>query len=146
MITSGQIRWVAGILEGEGTFSIVGHGSPVVKLKMTDLDIIERVRSIVDPKRLYSITRTEGDKTRKPSYTITLNGTRAIQWMMTIYPLMGLRRKSRIRELLHLWKSQKRKNSNQPRGHYKGIQLIMLTRKVSREEAEKIYLEAMMEE
>ena len=142
-ITTNQVRWLAGILEGEGTFSLVGrNGEPVIKLKMTDLDVIEHVRAIVDPHKAYAVTLSQEDN-RKPAYTITLNGTRAIQWMMTIYPLMGLRRKTRIRELLFVWKLKKSKPMGSPHGQ--DVKMIMTSRKVSRPEAERILLEILLE-
>lgn len=74
---------------------------------MTDLDVVEHVKNIIDKTKIISSHAAHEGKDgsqRKTRYTFTLTGDLAIQWMMTIYPLMGLRRKSKIRELIHHWK------------------------------------------
>lgn len=139
-----DIAWVAGILEGEASFTTSGrYNYPGISLEMTDLDIVERVRTIVDPLGIVGVYERNREGFTKPSYRLSLNGTRAIQWMMTIYPLMSLRRKTKIRELLHYWKSLKPKK--QVSVFAENVKLIMMARKVSREEAEKIFLETLME-
>jgi len=101
-----EIAWVAGILEGEGHFGFtnVGKRSPMITLQMTDLDVVERVRSLVDKSQSIKIGKDKRKETYKDIYRITLNGSRAIEWMMTIYPLMSVRRKSRIRECVETWR------------------------------------------
>ncbi len=47
-----ELAWVAGILEGEGSF-YVGPGGRKVTVEMKDLDIIERVQTILGGGRLY---------------------------------------------------------------------------------------------
>lgn len=101
-----DIAFTAGILEGEGTFCL-NNNSPRLAVAMTDLDVVECVRNIIDKTKIISpyIAKDCVDGfERKPRYTFTLVGDLAIQWMMTVYSLMGLRRKSKIRELIHHWK------------------------------------------
>lgn len=125
-----EIAWVAGILEGEGTFSLIRGRLPSVSLSMSDSDIIERVRVLVDPTRLISVTADQPRKDNKPRYTVTLNGTRAIQWIMTIYPLMGIRRKARIRHLLEVWKTvEMDKSRRDPSGSRKRQSLALKLRR-----------------
>jgi hypothetical protein len=110
MITIKEIAWVAGLLEGEGNFR-VNVASPRITIKMCDLDIIERFKSLTKSKN--KIHRRGFDNPKhKPCYGIAINGIHAIQWMMTVYPLMGLRRKTKIREILHFWKSTKDNRGN----------------------------------
>lgn len=103
MPTVKEIAWVAGILEGEGTFCL-NNNSIRFAIAMTDLDVVEKFCAIVDPtKRISPYTDPTG--VRKMRYTFTLMGDLSAQWMMTIYPLMGLRRRMKIRELLFHWKN-----------------------------------------
>lgn len=101
-----QIGWIAGILEGEGTFSCLDNGTaPLIKIAMVDRDVIDRVAEILD----YNGTISEDiTSSYKPIFTIQLYGNSAIQWMMTIYCLMGQRRKEKIRSILTLWKYYER--------------------------------------
>jgi len=132
-----QIHWVAGLLEGEGFFGLTKN-SPTIALKMNDVDVVEKFKSVVKTTdKIFREERLGGN----PAYVTKLYGGPAIQWMMTIYPLMGLRRKAKIREILQYWKS--RPSRKQLLGNARMIKLIMLSRGVSEEEAEVILLETM---
>lgn len=108
MITSNQINWIAGILEGEGCFS--HQGTPRIDLVMTDEDVIARARDILNKNEKIAITKAKLDN-RKTSYKIVIFGSLAMSWMMSIYPLMGRRRKEKIREILILWKENRNTES-----------------------------------
>jgi hypothetical protein len=103
-----QIAWVAGILEGEGSFGFSNNSKcPCIWLGMSDIDVIRGVRNIIDPSYAINIHGIKDNRLPhyKKQYRITVNGIRAIQWMMTIYPLMSRRRKDRIKQLLSTWMS-----------------------------------------
>jgi len=105
MIAIRDIAWVAGILEGEGSFGLTNNKrTPCIWLSMTDADIVERIRVLIDPSKTIHIHEDQRKESYKPIYRLTLNGTRAIQWMMTIYSLMSIRRKAKIGEVLNIWK------------------------------------------
>lgn len=105
MITINQIHWVAGILEGEGSFGLTNKGkSPAIWISMTDADVIERLRNIIDPSMSISITKDERKESYKDSFRFTINSKKAIQWMMIIYSLMSIRRKAKIRDIISAWK------------------------------------------
>lgn len=105
-ISINDIYWLAGILEGEGYFGLTNDGSsPIIMVSMTDADIIERVRLIVDKTTTISITQDKRKETYKDSYRLTINGKRAAQWMMTLYPLMSIRRKAKIQICITTWKN-----------------------------------------
>ena len=53
MITTIEIAWVAGILEGEGTFCM-NNNSPRLAIAMTDLDVVEKFCKIVDKTKKIS--------------------------------------------------------------------------------------------
>jgi hypothetical protein len=60
---------------------------------------------------LTSQTLDHQKENRKIQYRITLNGKKAIQWMLTLYTLMGQRRKAKIEEVLLKWKEKDGNNS-----------------------------------
>ena len=114
VITTNQIAWAAGLIEGEGTIiaSITKRegGYPIrqfrLAVEMTDLDVLKRLAGILGPR----VTLRE----RKPPslnpkhrqrYILCLTGSELAGWLMTIYPLMGERRRTRIRESLLVWRS-----------------------------------------
>lgn len=103
MITVNQIYWIAGILEGEGHFTVTQQNSTMIRLAMTDLDIITRARDIIAPGKKIGIKQSKREK-EKDMFYFACCGSSAIQWMFTIYPLMGIRRKQKIREVVASWK------------------------------------------
>ena len=95
--TECDVAWLAGLLEGEGSFGIAGHkpnGYPVIKVEMAARDVIERaaemlgssaVRAIVPDHPKWSVT-----------YEAKISGTKAADWMRRLRPLMGSRRGAAI--------------------------------------------------
>jgi hypothetical protein len=103
-----KIYWLAGILDGEGCFRF--NGTPHIQLLMTDLDIVERVRSITGTiSQIYSRDRSDN---LKRQYHLHINGKKAIEWMMTLYPIMSVRRKEKIREVISQWKDMRNRISD----------------------------------
>ena len=51
-------------------------------------------------------------KSKKQTWQVLLFGSKAASWMMTLYPLMGIRRKEKIAELLTYWKTQPEPQKN----------------------------------
>ena len=98
-MTSADIYWLAGWLEGEGTFGIKKNGSPYINSGCKDKDIVERFASITGNHT--SVYLHSGG-----IWYYQLGGARAIQWMMTLYPLMGERRKLKIKYCIDCWKSK----------------------------------------
>lgn len=102
-----DIYWIAGMLEGEGCFSIVTNRRlPRIDFVSTDFDITMRVSDLMgSPMR--GRNRKPGESFgRKPVFVTQLGGKRAAGWMMTIYHLMGNRRRARIREILKIWRGR----------------------------------------
>lgn len=92
--TSLRLAWLAGLLEGEGTFLRPPPSMPncpIVACRMTDRDVVERVAACFGTKVL-SI-----DKGRyRTEYAATLKGRRAVELMLDVRPLMGDRRRHAI--------------------------------------------------
>jgi hypothetical protein len=95
-----DIAWLAGLIEGEGSFQ--WHSTPIITLQMTDKDVLERVSLLCG----YGITSytPRGKSTYKQVWGLRMAGSRAVAWMMTLYQFMGVRRRAKIAELLHRWK------------------------------------------
>jgi hypothetical protein len=107
-----DIGWVAGLLEGEGSFFIVKtrggkHGITIYRyahlvVGMTDLDTIQKFHRIVGcTAKISSVINKRG---KLMYHRAHLTGKRAVEWMMTIYCLMSQRRQAAIRKCLDEWK------------------------------------------
>src|SRR5258706_7920996 len=130
-----DIYWIAGYLEGEGYFGYGkanGHKNKSLTFKIsvgsTDRDVVEKASKILSGVvRLHSNGNGVRDGyARKQVYDFTIHGSKAIQWMMTLYPLMGARRKSRIREIINIWKvynPKERVNDSKARSQIKETSL-----------------------
>lgn len=99
-----DIAWLAGILEGEASFGLTNNKkNPCIWIGMSDSDVIEKVKNLIDPSKSIHVHEDKRKEGYKSIFKLTFNGTRAVSWMMTIYPLMSIRRKAKIREVLHTW-------------------------------------------
>ena len=109
-----SIEWLAGILEGEGTFSDVKSGSsglyrtPLVALGMTDQDVVQEAAKICEVigGRKIRLGR-QLIKSGKISYTIYLTGLPAVRVMLAVLPYLGFRRTARIQAVLAAWNPKK---------------------------------------
>ena len=103
MITTIDIAWIAGFLEGEGSFG--HHGiTPCIQVSNADKDVMMRVASILDTK-IEKPRKPKGKPHYKLIYKCVLCGSRAIMWMMTLYLLHGNRRKEAIKKAITTWKN-----------------------------------------
>ena len=110
MVNPRDIRWLAGLLEGEASFqSRPENKQPRIDLQMTDEDVVAKAASILGVKHSYCrkpyVTRT--GKLTKPAYRTMVDARKAAAWMMTLYSLMGERRKEQIKRALDAWKGRK---------------------------------------
>jgi hypothetical protein len=108
MVDVKDIYWLAGMLEGEASFytyrkfnknSITSY--PELTFQSNDYDIVLRVALILDS----SVSRVYArDSNRTTAHKTRICSTKCIQWLMTIYTIMGERRQSKIREVINEWK------------------------------------------
>lgn len=95
-MTPEQTAWLAGLLEGEGCFSM-GSGAQVI-LSMTDEDIVRRAADLMGESRVSVI---EPRTTRhKPLWKTVAYGAEAERIMRAIRPLLGARRAAKVDEIL----------------------------------------------
>lgn len=94
-----DIAWIAGIVEGEGTFCIAGPNGrrtyPQIIVEMSDKDVVEKLAAFWT-----STVRCRPRAPFKDLYKATLSGKNAAIWMLRLYPLLGARRRGRVREIL----------------------------------------------
>lgn len=83
---------------------------PVVQLSMTDKDVVERAKDLIDPGRTVKLYDRSGQKGykeyHKPLYTIAVRSYKAARLMGAVLPFMGERRSQKIKELLEAWNSR----------------------------------------
>ena len=114
--TETELAWVTGIWEGEGSWSYkkgrtrtFSNGKVytekdylVMKMSMTDQDIMERVAVIMDGRK---ITWSDGGPVhkaagQKPCYHISLQGESAKRWTELMKPYLGNRRKEKYQMIM----------------------------------------------
>jgi hypothetical protein len=112
MIDIKEVMWLAGLLEGEGSF-IPGPPSkpnlPLLVMTMTDEDVVAKAADIlgVNYQKLKP-KRYKGTNWKNP-FLIQIRGKRAVSWMLTLYPLMGLRRQTQIKKAVNSYNIKHRK-------------------------------------
>lgn len=100
-ITEVELAWLAGLLEGEGSFSKAPPSEsnrPRISIQMTDEDVIKRVATIFGVAYIYP--RRFTDDNWKQSFQVVLRGKKAIELMRRLRPHMGERRTKRIDEVI----------------------------------------------
>ncbi len=92
--------WVAGLFEGEGTIPKRADGRLQVSLRMTDRDVVERFAELVDyPKERIAVVVKKKEH-YADQYACRLSGAHAVDFILSIYDLMGERRKARMLDAL----------------------------------------------
>jgi hypothetical protein len=98
-MTSTQVGWVAGLLEGEGSFIVTKQrGLPRVQMQSTDHDVLLRLQAVLGRGH---VTNVGIRGNRKRCWGFSLMGLRDVEsLLLQIYPLMGERRRGQIDNLL----------------------------------------------
>lgn len=106
MLAMRDLYWLAGLMEGEGSFMVVrqmtrGRATyrPTMVVAMTDFEPVERVSQITESK-IYRYFAKSG----KCVYRVQACGRKAMEWMQTLYSLMSPRRQSQIRDCIAQFK------------------------------------------
>jgi len=97
MITTPNIAWLAGLIEGEGSF--LWAKSPCISVQMTDRDIIARAAALLGAKVCGPY-----ENGHKPTWAFRVHGSRAVGWMLTLFTFMGERRRAKIAEVIARWR------------------------------------------
>jgi hypothetical protein len=103
MIDDITLSWLAGLLEGEGSFmmsrnTVKGkiYHYPKIVVSMTDEDVIQRAADAFGTS-VYTVPKIEN---RKQQWRATLTGSKAAEMMTLLIPHMGKRRAAKIKEIL----------------------------------------------
>lgn len=87
-----SVAWLAGLLEGEGTFADAG-GYPEISATMCDRDVLERAAAIMGIRTVSAKDiATSAEHGWSPAFEIGTCGARAADWMRRLRPFMGRRR------------------------------------------------------
>lgn len=106
-MTENELHWLAGLIEGEGCFSMKKRNSHrkdgakkmvgSLQINMTDRDVLERAGSLLGAR--VTGPYKNGTKGEKDFYSVRLEGDKAMQAMTLLKALMGERRRARIEEI-----------------------------------------------
>lgn len=104
-----EVIWAAGLFEGEGWISIQGK-SPSMGIQMTDRDVLDKFQRAIGAGNIYyrkpRIYAYEKVHTRKPQWAWRLNGFQRVQAVLAyLWPWLGMRRRTRAREVLLIAKT-----------------------------------------
>lgn len=88
--------WLAGLLEGEGSFDAHRGRYPRIRLAMTDRDVVGRAASLMDSKIRLALHPAPAQAT----WHAEISGARAASIMREILPYMGTRRSGKIAAVL----------------------------------------------
>mgnify|MGYP001574254735 FL=1 len=103
MISTTDIHWSAGLIDGEGSFFLnTKSASPRVSAQMADEDTIRKLHRIWGGC-VYFLPRRKSHWS--DMWVWTLNGRRAAGVMMTLYVLMSARRKAKIESVIVIWRT-----------------------------------------
>lgn len=100
-MTELDLMWLAGLLEGEGSFLFPAPSegnTPRIALQMTDEDVVRRAATLMGVETVSRTDRKPG--IWKPCFHANLKGKRARALMERLLPHMGARRSQRIKEIL----------------------------------------------
>ncbi len=91
-----EVAWLAGLLEGEGSFVAPPPSDPKrarILIEMVALDVIEKVSELV------GLAYTQPNRRKehwRQSYKVTIRGPKAVEVMRAVYPYMSIRRRAQI--------------------------------------------------
>ena len=105
-----SLAWAAGLVEGEGTFLLVndrGRLRPVVRVSMTDEDIILRLRNVLGVGTIISKRPPSLLPHHKTRYVLSIDRQGdAYYVMMLLFNWLGQRRQDKILEVAKAWIAQ----------------------------------------
>lgn len=98
-----DIGYVAGVDDGEGWMLTSKANQPVLGVKMTDLDVLERLQRTTGVGNITGPLKLPG---RKPAWTWSVTrSTDVAALIFTLYPLLCARRQRKAREVLAAWQA-----------------------------------------
>jgi transposase len=105
VISPSSIAWLAGFLEAEGSFLMSGRSIAVI-VSSADRDIVDRAADLLRGT-VYALPIPKIDRPRVQMWRAQVKGPWAAAWMMTIYPLLGIRRRGQVVAALSAWRAMR---------------------------------------
>ena len=106
--TVARTAWLAGILEGEGSFLSAKFGRyryPRVQMTMCDRFVLERAMTLMTGSRIYAVTDDRGVELGwSEAWIVRVNGRAAAPVMRAVLPWMGARKTRAIHRSLSAWR------------------------------------------
>ena len=99
-----ELSWLAGWLEGEGSFLAPPPSDPRrprISAVSRDLDVIARVARVFGVTPAGANDRRARERGWSPLFGVLYRGSRAAALMSAIVPMMGSRRRAQIERALH---------------------------------------------
>lgn len=96
-----QIGWLVGLLEGDGSIGMGParggkHRYPIISLKMTDRDVVEKFARVFDVRMLGPYLYPKSQLGKKVTYVARVSGQRAEDFLLTAAPYFSDRRRKQI--------------------------------------------------
>lgn len=113
-MTEKEIAWSAGLFEGEGSIVVYRQQRVILKIDMTDRDVVERFYRVVGFGSFAVLSRISNIKTQ---WRWAGSGARAIALLEAWIPLLGNRRRERARAAISVWNEYCRNGRNRGRQH-----------------------------
>lgn len=105
-----NLLWLAGLLEGEGSFmrgSPSSQNQPRISIQMTDEDVIARVATLWGTSYLRSTRNHQQNPKWKVCFQAAIRGANAVALMNRLRPFMGQRRQTQIDAALATYVARK---------------------------------------
>lgn len=96
-----DLYWAAGIMEGEGYFGVRRTADLVMQLCMTDKDVVDRFHTLFG---VGSRAESKLPSGKTAYWWMSTNQRQTAGLMMTLLPLMGVRRAAKIIDCIQKWK------------------------------------------
>lgn len=101
-----DLFWLAGILEGEGTFDLHRGRYPRVRVGMTDRDVVGRAATLMGANVRLALREAPN----QPTWHAEVSGPKAVLIMEALLPHMGSRRSGKIAEILAAYRFAREKD------------------------------------
>jgi hypothetical protein len=99
-MSSTDLAWLTGLIEGEGYFGVV-RGRGIVRVVMTDADIIERLKTVSGTGTVIQLPQRAEQHKRAYAWTIEREAV-VPDLLLATAPWLGTRRRMRVDEILRL--------------------------------------------
>lgn len=97
-----DVAWAAGLIEGEGCFTIHSKKHPYLLVDMCDKDVIDKLHKIFPCGTVRGPYHNKNKPNHKPRWRFDAFGPKCRNIVLEVYPYMCARRRARIDELMEL--------------------------------------------